>query len=343
MTSSESTTYDSGVTTDSSNPSNRDPRARRLYLFDSELHRIAALGFLAPFNEWVDLNWPICSWTFNIRESSGTNFTPLTLAIDQVGVNDGRHRRHDIIRYGMEDGENCPLASREERTELIRTMLKLGADADDLYGRDKVYKAASVTDMTPLITAIVRDYVELIPILVEYGANTEFEWTGRTALHIAAEEVSVPAINALLHANADPNSRTWLWAHEHIYIQHSWFPRPFVRQVYSSNHGTPLHTLAFVPEYRNLHGENQPEPSALNAAVRSLLQHGSDINIVDSYRKTALEVSTQQQVTGPILWEKRKWFLQLVDGSGCDLVGNDHVTHYLFNSFVVKDICWYMW
>jgi hypothetical protein len=156
-------------------------------------------------------------------------------------------------------------------------MLNLGADADDLYGRDKVYKAASDTDMTPLITAIVHDYVELIPILVEYGANTEFEWTGRTALHIAAEEVSVPAINALLHANADPNSRTWLCAHEPI--QDSWFPRPFVRQVYSSNHGTPLHTLAIVTEYRNLHGENQPEPSALTAAVKSLLQHGSDINL----------------------------------------------------------------
>lgn len=95
------------------------------------------------------------------------------------------------------------IAAREGHPEVVRTMLRYGADPDD--GGDK--------GVSPLLMAAAEGHLAVVRLLLSYGANANIasSFEGRTPLHEAAASGHLEVCIALIEeggARADqPDSQ----------------------------------------------------------------------------------------------------------------------------------------
>ena len=273
----------------------------------TELHHIAGQGFVDSFDKWWHKVSQKAGWIklFAARDSIN-ELTPLLVAIDCV------HLR------SME-GYGCQLASYQERTLLISKMLQYGANAND-----PIRFNANKPNLTPLINAVIAPYIEVIPLLVQYGANTEYYWNGQTALHVATDELSEEGIYELVKCKADINAKT----------------KSYSGLTAKFGGGTALHIIAALRQTRNDNGEGPIPIAWLTPCLIALLQSGIDIHAINLNGVTALTLM-EHELVGSVFWWKRKSFVELIDISGL-LVGEEHIVKYLFNVDIAKEISSYM-
>jgi ankyrin repeat protein len=131
-------------------------------------------------------------------------------ATDGTGpVSEAVHERHlDLARFLIDSGAKCSLhhAVQCGHLEEARRLLSGGAsvqEENDRWGG------------SPMAVAIWNDSVEMVQLLLEFGANpneqepirqgTEGPWGGDTPLHDAVHKGSVKMVKLLLSRGADPD------------------------------------------------------------------------------------------------------------------------------------------
>lgn len=130
-----------------------------------------------------------------------------------------------------------PDAAKAGDVELVRQLMRQGADVNDAYGdgMTALHWAADANNLplaevllyaganteagtrighyTPLHIASRKGNADLVRVLVRAGANHNAASTntGALPLHLAAASGNVAAVTALLEAGADPNAREGSW------------------------------------------------------------------------------------------------------------------------------------
>ena len=92
-------------------------------------------------------------------------------------------------------------ASRENKPEIIKLLLKNGEDINNRSSYDK--------DKTPLIVATEYGNIEAVKILLENGADTELEATGKEmrAIHFASENNHSEILSLLIEYGAEKEAK----------------------------------------------------------------------------------------------------------------------------------------
>ena len=119
----------------------------------TELHSIAASGSVRLFENWVRNRHRTL---LNIRRTFVTvddimEYTPLLIAID--------HLQFDKL----------PCPTQSERTELIKQMLRYGADPNGRGNSNFLHGT------TPIICASYANYPEAISTLIDFGGNVHLK------------------------------------------------------------------------------------------------------------------------------------------------------------------------
>lgn len=98
------------------------------------------------------------------------------------------------------DGDgSTPLiaAIAEGKLESVMELIRLGADVN----------IANFHGLTPLLTAALADWPEVIQFLVDAGADLEYSYRGDTALVLASQRGHSEVVKILLELGADINIR----------------------------------------------------------------------------------------------------------------------------------------
>jgi hypothetical protein len=156
--------------------------------------------------------------------------------------------------WGIETGEKLEtepmyLAARHGNVPAVRALLESGVDVNKTYPTDDYINRRG--DTTVLIIAAMLGYVAMVKLLIEKGADPNFNdmETGATALNEAATQSNPLCVMELIHAGAD------------LDIADSWGR-------------TPLMSAA--------------RHRGCDIIVGILINSGADVNLVDNNGMTAL-------------------------------------------------------
>jgi ankyrin repeat protein len=198
------------------------------------------------------------------------------------------------------------MASREERTELIKLMLESGSNPNG-YRKQDVINWHYEPYYTALTLATRKNYFEIIPLIVSYGGSLEgMALKGAIALHEATENESIQGMSILLELKADVNGTV---GYGHYYHEGS----------------TALHVAV-----RNRYSVLGPE------VVDLLLDHRANVDAKTTCGKTVLDVAWSNH-TKHLLWRIRQQYLLFVECySG--MVEN-HIARYVTDEAQARDIC----
>ena len=151
----------------------------------------------------------------NAAEGFGGN-TPLHEAVEQgngeivkILVAAGA----DVNAEGFMSRTPLSLAAEEGATEIMRILLRPGLDAGtSADGEDKEAAPTPSIGSEALFTAIEKDDVEMVRLLVETGAdvNAAEGFGGNTPLHEAVEKGDVEIVKILVAAGADVNAEGFM-------------------------------------------------------------------------------------------------------------------------------------
>jgi ankyrin repeat protein len=162
------------------------------------------------------------------------------------------------------------VAVRNGDPAAIRTLLDQGADPNirmDFTGQPKplswsqmgsLLSGEPVRAETVLIDAAMRNRADLLPLLLEHGAdpNLVAQWNRWTALHHAAGQGCFDSMQVLIQHGANVNAKDWLGSHPLFYAVRS-----------EIDWGVP-------------HNERR--------TVRLLLEHGAEVNVQNREGATPL-------------------------------------------------------
>ncbi|KAM3961516.1 LOW QUALITY PROTEIN: uncharacterized protein ACR2FA_004411 [Aphomia sociella] len=170
------------------------------------------------------------------------------------------------------------LACRKQRS--LKTIKALLDSADDIanYG--------STEGVTPLHIASGQGRVELIQLLLEYGAMINVQdFDGDTPLHDAALAAQHEAVAVLLHAGADSEIKN-----EPSLLT------PFHLACCKGSYETVQNIFHFITDINELAAAGEsPLMSAVKGCdddvIRFLLQHGADPHIRNVYNQSALDMA----------------------------------------------------
>lgn len=155
-----------------------------------------------------------------------------------------------------------------------------------LDSADDMVNYGSTEDVTPLHIASGQGRVELIQLLLEYGAIINVQdFDGDTPLHDAALAAQHEAVTLLLHAGADPeikNGPSLLTA--------------FHLACCKGSYKTVQNIFPFITDINELAaGGESPLMSAVKGCnddvIHFLLQHGADPHIRNVYNQSALDMA----------------------------------------------------
>ena len=284
----------------------------------TDLHDIAVYGFVQDLQDWIaahtyrELQKALmtrCPIMFN---------TPLMCAIDHVvdgseseqgSSDDSDSSVSEYVELSYLNREQK--ANRKERTSLITLMLELGADPNG-YRKNHLFSVHHEPLYNPLSIAASRGYVEIIPLLVSYGALLENSGgLGETAFHLATQQLAIPTMTLLLELKSDINAT-------------------LSETIYGDNHGyTALHLASMGGNIANLD------------VVEFLLHNKADVHLKGRDGKTALEVARPRCI-GAIRWATRKEFLLFASSYYLLGSGSDHILKFLTDGNQIREISQYL-
>ncbi|WYZ43699.1 hypothetical protein EsH8_VII_000135 [Colletotrichum jinshuiense] len=229
----------------------------------------------------------------------------------------------EIVRALIKAGAQINVPDSEGRTSLheaagsspiaVEALLEAGADADmqDNRGRTPLHEAATthsfpvsivktllkaraqpntrdIEGRTPLHEAAKSSPKAVKPLLDAGAQPYEADNQGQTPLHDAAKASSQEAFGALLDAGADPNARD----------NEGQTPLYLAVQTDAGSYGSLF--LDIVTRCPQLKHEQEKVPSFTHtqAAIKTLLEHGADINIARNDGSTVFHVAAQAVSTG---------------------------------------------
>ena len=176
--------------------------------------------------------------------------------------------------------------------------------------------------ITPLYYACENNRTDVVDVLIEFGADLNFDchYVGR-ALHAACEKGNIDVVYQLLNAGADPNLDNYqgatpiMWAVEHLHLDivkfltiYSDFDHTdrngdniFSYAIYSNNKEIIDYVFDFCKDINHI---NVNDWSYLHGAVYGkntyaislLLAKGIDVDIQDHYGKKAIDHTKDPEI-----------------------------------------------
>ena len=243
-----------------------------------------------------------------------------------------------LIEYGAKptklDSGYTPFlfAVREGRLETVRTLLDLGADANETFERDVVVRRAPAVGTSALLLAVQNAHYELASLLLDAGADPNADRVGYTALH-AIPSVRNPGIGdndpppvgfgsvssldfvrKLIESGADINARMTKKVNLGVTILNKMGATPFFlaaqsadvellrtlaelgadQTITNEDGSTPL--LAAAGLGTRSPGEDAGTEEEVLAALAFLLEQGADINIVDNKEETVIHAAAYKNL-----------------------------------------------
>ena len=223
----------------------------------------------------------------------------------------------DVVRLLIESGANINLhsetgstplfwASRSEHLELAELLIRLGANVN----------SRNNDGWTPLHTASRSGWIKSAELLIQSGAQVDSrDNKGQTPLHLAALKGRFDIAKLLVGSGADPsihddNNKTPMdLAFDNQKLEVANFLSPLTRYMRSaeptsSSFSSPSRhrNVVEIPEPREDDAKRtKTRQPSIHAAtengqvdvVRSLLDHGSDVDERDSSRRTPLAVASR--------------------------------------------------
>eukprot|EP01006_Ploeotia_vitrea_P042471 TRINITY_DN66630_c1_g2_i1.p2 TRINITY_DN66630_c1_g2~~TRINITY_DN66630_c1_g2_i1.p2 ORF type:complete len:545 (-),score=68.93 TRINITY_DN66630_c1_g2_i1:1843-3477(-) len=118
--------------------------------------------------------------------SKSKSMSPLEMAVTEQLVPSVRVLlENDLASVDEIFGFNCTCLCKccysfDQNMELIKVLLYYGAEANATISND-------TSSATCLITAIVKGNLDIVKLLLDYGANIYYEWKGQNALSLALD------------------------------------------------------------------------------------------------------------------------------------------------------------
>jgi ankyrin repeat protein len=202
---------------------------------------------------------------FKLVTEENPNFDPSNAQYIETAI---ERKQYDILDYLIESGANinssllrrAPIyfALDRKNMDLLQRLLDHGADPNIIFDNDGRIQAQSRRLYTPIIYCIKHEFIDAIEPLVKAGAdiNGRVGERKRTPLCIATKQRKNEFIKKLLELGADITIKS------------------------SRRNFTPIHQLF------NCRGSRFNDD--IESILKIFLQHGADINELDSMGKTPL-------------------------------------------------------
>ena len=241
----------------------------------------------------------------------------------------GKSKRKDMNLLNSSGHTGLDIASTMGHEGVVRSLIYHGADIEATSAQDN-------TRCTALVHACEHGRINIVRILLDAGAKvnekTNFNFTPKTALHAAVENGYENIVSLLLEAGANPNAvcRVGMWANREDYkqrdedhedlsdfehaIHYAWkaaeghcFSRDqlahresVVRELVHEKQNT-WDDLAFVLSSRwaPIHFAACRREMGI---MRSLLDHGADINAGAGHGETALHMAIDIEALALVRW-----------------------------------------
>ena len=252
----------------------------------------------------------LLQWGANVDSQNKKGQSPLHSAVKRGHL--------DVVRLLIESGANMNLhsetgstplylASRSGHLELAELLIQLGANVN----------SRNNDGWTPLHTASRSGWVKSVELLIQGGAQVDSrDNNDQTPLHLAAFKGRLDIVKLLVGCGADPsmhddNNKTPMdLAFDNQKLDAANFLSPLTRYLRGAAQST---NSSCISPSRRRNFVEMPEPRvddakrtktrqpSIHAAtengqvdvVRSLLDHGSDVDERDSSRRTALAVASR--------------------------------------------------
>jgi ankyrin repeat protein len=176
------------------------------------------------------------------------------------------------------------LAIRNKRYELIKYLLEEGADPnlenDVAHDLHRYLRKDGVTNESPLVTTLNYCPIEIVELLIQFGAIVNVTCLGKNPLSAAVRN-GLEKVNCLLKHGADPN---------------------FLSEHYIAGASIPLHNAMYCPSLDIIKrlcdaGANVNAVNVLGETALFWLLAGGELyrEIVDELIKRGLDLSIQSK------------------------------------------------
>ncbi len=170
----------------------------------------------------------LLSWLSRRKESDSANTARIPaadsedLSIDDTSTEAARHGSNSPVflsaleRMKLKNqyrGSMLVMGIVEENPRIVEQGLRGGENPNQRYSydedNDSVLNPYTIKTITPIVQAAVNGNIEIVKLLLEYGADPNFcQRNGETALADAANRGDTKLVNYLLEHGADPNVPT---------------------------------------------------------------------------------------------------------------------------------------
>lgn len=224
-----------------------------------------------------------------------TSMTPMTHALDKVIREEPHRLEYGVGRVSAPKEPEAILRGKEPTTQSLSTGLaQLEAMGKDLHGSPQSELQGG------LLIALGNDDVDEAARLLKQGAdaNAPISGTGQTPM-MAAESLKMAQL--LLQHGATPSALD----HDGGNAIHYAVSRPNALELipFFTAHGADINApgwdnepplflaISYLHETRSSTPRPEPSPEQL---LKTLVDHGADVNAVDEYGNTALMIATVQ-------------------------------------------------